>query len=604
MKKEHILLAIILILGLFLRIYNLGNESLWLDEGFSVRISQQNISQIIDETSLHAHPPLYYFILHYWIILFGDSEFSTRFLSVVFGLLTIIMIYVIGNLMFNKEVGILGALLLGASTFHIQYAQEVRNYTLLSFLTLTSMYFFIRFFEKKTLKNYAGYILSSSLLIYTHIFGFFIILSQNIYIVGFQKNKLKEWILIQLALMILFIPWTRILINNILLELSGTWLPKPSIYSLIDLFLIYSGQYSLFGIEILLVIFTLLTFYSLIDKSANTIDFTNNNIILILWLLVSILFPLIISIFFTPIINPEFTTKYSIGASLAFYLFVAKGIQNINHRYIKLGIIISILLFSLLSIQMYNSTIHKENWRDLGNYVNINAKSSDLLIFNDGFIKNNVFDYYSKRSDLKNEMSFPAYLSNISYVINDEDINELKSTLKDYDRVWLIKRSSGSDRNELIKKELCETYYLSYYKNYNGIYMYIFDKNETNGVYLCNYKNWYDNEFWQGISNNWISNNASILRYSSEKNKSNLSFKISSFYRPRILQIYLNDELISRQNIELNLIDIKVLIKLKKGNNIIEFYTSDGCDRPIDIIGSKSKDTRCLSFVFQNITLT
>jgi len=86
-----IILLAILLMGLFLRIYDLSNESLWLDEGFSIRFANLSLYQIffLPETN----PPLYYIILHWWINLFGDSEFSVRFPSVIFGFLSIFMVY-------------------------------------------------------------------------------------------------------------------------------------------------------------------------------------------------------------------------------------------------------------------------------------------------------------------------------------------------------------------------------------------------------------------------------------------------------------------------------------------------------------------------------
>ena len=206
-RNELILILAILFVGLFFRIYGLGNESIWLDEGFSIRLSNLNLFHIVEETSRDVHPPLYYIILHYWINLFGDSEFSTRFLSVIFGFFAIFMIYKIGSLIFCKDVGVLSSLLLGLSVFHIQYSQEVRSYSLMSLLTLLSFYFFIRLLDKRSLTVLTGYVISSLLLLYTHFFGFFIIIAQNIYFLTLfllskndYKLNLRRWILLQIIL--------------------------------------------------------------------------------------------------------------------------------------------------------------------------------------------------------------------------------------------------------------------------------------------------------------------------------------------------------------------------------------------------------------------
>lgn len=223
LTRNQLVLLVILSLGLFLRISDLGNESLWLDEGFSIRVANLNLFEIVEDRSQDVHPPLYYIILHFWINLFGDSEFSTRFLSVIFGFFAIFMIYKVGSLIFDEDVGILGSLLLASSVFHIQYSQEVKMYSLMALLTLLSIYFFIKLLEKRSLVVSIGYILSSILLMYTHVFGLFIIVAQNIYLVmlfllskDVYKLNFKRWTLLQLILIALFTPWIGILINQIL----------------------------------------------------------------------------------------------------------------------------------------------------------------------------------------------------------------------------------------------------------------------------------------------------------------------------------------------------------------------------------------------------
>ena len=89
-------LPAILLLGTVLRVFKLGRESLWLDEVGTVNIAQKSISEMFHYiVHFDVHPPLYYFLLHLWIRLFGDSEFSVRFPSVIFGIATIWLIYVI-----------------------------------------------------------------------------------------------------------------------------------------------------------------------------------------------------------------------------------------------------------------------------------------------------------------------------------------------------------------------------------------------------------------------------------------------------------------------------------------------------------------------------
>lgn len=485
-NKLIILLAILLI-GLFLRVYDLANESIWLDEAASISFANLNLSQIF--FCPENNPPLYYIILHWWINLCGDSEFSVRFPSVIFGFLSIFMIYKVGNQIFDKDVGILSSLLLGLSVFHIHYSQEARTYSLSALLTLLSIYFFIKLLRKKSYTVFFGYILSSTLLIYSHIYGLFIIISQNIYIVALfllsketYKLNLKRWILIQIILIILFIPWVNIFITQTLgVVQSGFWIPMPSLSSIKKSFFIYSGSKLLFLLFMILSLFSIMMY----EKISGNISWknilqsiesyrwkirllnTDKIFLLLVWLLTPIILPFIISRFSTPI----YLTKYTIVASLAFYLLVAKGINNISQKHLKLIIISAIIAFSLVYIRGYYAKINKEQWRDVANYIDTDAKNGDLLLFNATYCQK-PFNYYSKRTDLIKK-PFPEK----GKQVDEENIKELEPTVEGYRRVWVILSHSG-DKKGLITKKLIEAYNLSYQKKYRGIKLYFFERRE------------------------------------------------------------------------------------------------------------------------------
>jgi len=181
--KNRLLLLLIVVIGFSLRGYHLGKESLWADEGASAFYSRMSLKEsfatVLNED---VHIPIYYSLLHFWIKIFGDSEFSLRFPSVIFGVLVILMMYKVGSLLFDKNTGIMSSLITCFSIFHIQLSQEARAYSLMAFLMLLSMFFFLKLLNKESIVNAIGYIVSSVLLIYIHYFGIQILLVQNIYL--------------------------------------------------------------------------------------------------------------------------------------------------------------------------------------------------------------------------------------------------------------------------------------------------------------------------------------------------------------------------------------------------------------------------------------
>lgn len=179
-------LAAILFLAAFVRIYHLGTESLWLDEGVSlIRFAHSGGAwEIVELTRTETDRtfPTYYLILHYWVAFFGDSEFSIRFPSALVCLLAVLIMYKIGCLLFGRGPGLMASLILALSPFHVYYSQEARVYSLMALLTLLSFYFFVKVLSEHKLSVQTGYVLSTSALIYSHVYGLFILIAQNVYL--------------------------------------------------------------------------------------------------------------------------------------------------------------------------------------------------------------------------------------------------------------------------------------------------------------------------------------------------------------------------------------------------------------------------------------
>ena len=265
--KHGIALLGIVLVGAFLRVFHLTAESIWLDEAFSVSISRLSVPQIVQAAAPDVHPPLYYFLLHYWMMVFGTSESAVRLPSVLFGVLAIPMIYLVGRQLFNKEAGLVGALILALSSFNIYYSQEIRMYSLMVLLALLSMYFFWRFLQQSNLVSSVGYVLSTTLLMYTHNYGWFVVIAQNIYVVTLlllSKNrayKLKHWVALQAINLALFVPWMAVLIAQILRrEAMVTWLAAPTIATLTRTFVSYSGTDALLWLFVGLSVLSLFAY--------------------------------------------------------------------------------------------------------------------------------------------------------------------------------------------------------------------------------------------------------------------------------------------------------------------------------------------------------
>lgn len=128
-------------IGAALRLYNLGNNSLWLDEAWTYRYSSLGYSEIWGTMAGGEYnPPLFYWLEHL-VLMFGNSETILRLLPALFGIATIFVFYLIGKEWKDERSGLVMAALLAFSPFHIFYSQEARSYTLmLLFVSLVFLF--------------------------------------------------------------------------------------------------------------------------------------------------------------------------------------------------------------------------------------------------------------------------------------------------------------------------------------------------------------------------------------------------------------------------------------------------------------------------------
>lgn len=179
-------LFLIILLGAFLRVYRLGDKSLWLDEFFSLRDSQ-SFSTVIRV----AHPPLFFIILHFFRCM-GEKEFFLRLPSAIFGVLTILIVYRVGKLFFGTKEGLIGAFLLSISTFHIDYSQQARMYAIFTFLSMLSLFFFYKALKENKKEFWAGFLLSTALVLYTHFFGILVVFVEALLSIIFITNQILK----------------------------------------------------------------------------------------------------------------------------------------------------------------------------------------------------------------------------------------------------------------------------------------------------------------------------------------------------------------------------------------------------------------------------
>ena len=187
-------IVLILIFGFALRLIAL-NQSLWLDEAITANVIRNySFVQIIAHFSLtDFHPPLHYEILKLWSLVFGFSEISLRFPSVLASLFTGIFVFFIGKKLKNDTIGFWATLLYLVNPLAIYYSQEARMYSLVTLFLTASLYFFLCLIHKSYFINHLStsvlFNLFSFLALCTHYGAIFYLASLFLYLLIRKEYK-------------------------------------------------------------------------------------------------------------------------------------------------------------------------------------------------------------------------------------------------------------------------------------------------------------------------------------------------------------------------------------------------------------------------------
>ena len=141
MNLEIIFLIIILGFAFFLRVYALGNPVFWIDEAISANVGKAILEKgvpVLDSGWNYSNA----YFLHYtqaFFMLFGQNEFFARFPSVIFGLLTIVLVYFIGK-EYSKTGGIISALFMSVFYLEVFFSRQARYYQLFQLAFFACLY--------------------------------------------------------------------------------------------------------------------------------------------------------------------------------------------------------------------------------------------------------------------------------------------------------------------------------------------------------------------------------------------------------------------------------------------------------------------------------
>ncbi len=213
--------VIVLLLAFALRVYRLGDQNVWWDEAFSTWVARHDIGTLTTLAAGDTHPPLYYWLLHPWMQASGPSEFAIRFPSLMFGVIAVALVYRLGCQLSQRSslmVGVLAALLLATSRFHVWWSQEIRMYSLAAMWAVASSLALLMALRTRTTRWWVAYLLTTIAGMYSLYLFAFVLAAQNVFILWWwlwrlrarlpvTRHQVGGWVGIMVTAALALLPW-------------------------------------------------------------------------------------------------------------------------------------------------------------------------------------------------------------------------------------------------------------------------------------------------------------------------------------------------------------------------------------------------------------
>lgn len=487
--KNWIPISLILLVAFFLYLFQLGENSLWTDEFYSIRDATKIFSNFPNNFSLNR--PLYYILLHFWMK-FGTGEAWLRSLSVLFALASIFLTYLLGCRLYSKSTGLIAAVLLTFSTLAIHHAQEVRMYMMSTCIGIAGSLVLIHLLETFKTSYFISWLSLRFLALLTTPINILLLVPDLLLLwYQFQQKGIRllkafrKWfwlvgILVVPAAITLLVDVIPPLINFLQQGYSSSGSPglKQLIARIVEftiwplkphseeiaIWVWYSNKVFLYFYTLLVLCLFIIGLF--LKKSSS------KYISLTLW----VFFPLI-ALFLLSQLVPFvwWRSRYLLMIAPYILLLLAEGFLQVFHWQRKLANLIIIIYLIVVSGSLLNyyTAPPMEDWRSIIQTININEQPKDAVIFFPDYRYEALEYYYEGLSPI-----YTVKLESSNSDINSAFGKKLRELDSEYLRFWLIMKLSLQDLQELeLETVIPEQYQIRKYKAISSVNLYLLTPN-------------------------------------------------------------------------------------------------------------------------------
>ena len=369
-----------------LRLFELGDKSLWLDEAYTAHVIRLPLWQLL-QIGDASHMALYYIVMRGWTELAGRSEAMLRLPSALCAIATVPLIYRLGAELTDQRGGLLAALFLTLNATCIEYAQEARTYALVMMMGTLALIFFVRTVKRGTAANALGYVIGSAASIYAHLFATLLVPAEwlSIWFFHAERKTLVRLSACSVVIGLLVVPVLvaavstspgqlatlatplALRIPRLIAILAGVIDVGVSLPAGIVRWTFEAAAVSLTALYLLAITLALVGAYQGRGRAPVA-------------LLTSLTFFPIVATLFMSLIQPFFVYRYMLISLPPFVILAAIGVRHLPSRAMRIAAIAAMTTLGISNDYFYFRAPPLQDWRGAVHFVTTHAKA-DALVF-------------------------------------------------------------------------------------------------------------------------------------------------------------------------------------------------------------------------------
>ena len=367
-------------------------SGLWLDEALTVNIANLPLDQITGALEHDGHPPLYYFLLHFWTGWFGTGDVAARSMSGLFGILCLPLVWILGRRKGGTLLAWVAVAVVALSPFAVRYSDEARMYSLVMLLVFIGWVLLddIVSMGRATIARFIALAVVSAALLYTHYWGLWLLAAVGIVMLwrlwrlravpSPERRAALGVVLALVAAGIAFVPW----VPTMLYQGAHTGTPwaspmRPTSALAVTLADLSAGSYGeqtlvavLTGLAIVLGVFG----YA-VNATTTSLDLRGRPQFRREAFIASLAF--IIGCVVSFALKGTYASRYGSVIFPILALLVAAGLTRFSSRWIRSGVVAVMCAFLAIGA-MWNIRDFRTQVKSIGAVITSSSMAGDVVV--------------------------------------------------------------------------------------------------------------------------------------------------------------------------------------------------------------------------------